>query len=159
MVRALKDSEIVAIGAKTILLEIVMRFTNIPYLTAALGAFLIAFPALAHHAFEAEFDQNKRITVTGVLTKLDWANPHVNVYLDAKDGKGQIVHWQFNSVPPVLMRKGGLDRSLLVIGQTFTIDGYGAKDGSTALGWIRTLHFPDGRAVDILRAGSDEPGK
>lgn len=130
-----------------------MKYRKIPFPNVALvfAALLAALPVLAHHAFEAEFDQDKHITVTGVLTKLDWVNPHVYVYLDAKDEKGQIVHWQFNSVPPLMLRKGGLDRSMFVIGQTYTIDGYGAKDGSRTLGWLKTLHFPDGRAIDILR--------
>jgi hypothetical protein len=128
-----------------------MKLTKVRILSAAFGVLLAALPALAHHAFEAEFDQDKRITVTGVLTKVDWVNPHAYFYLDAKDEKGQIVHWQFNSVPPLMLKKGGLERSMLVIGQTFTIDGYGAKDGSRNLGWIKTLHFPDGRKIDILR--------
>ena len=128
-----------------------MKLVKIRILTAAFGVLVAALPVFAHHAFEAEFDQDKHITVTGVLTKVDWVNPHAYVYLDAKDEKGQIVHWQFNSVPPLMLKKGGLERSMLVIGQTFTIEGYGAKDGSRNLGWLKTLHFPDGRKIDILR--------
>jgi len=113
---------------------------------------------LAHHAFEAEFDQDKHITVTGVLTKVDWVNPHIYVYLDAKGESGQIMNWQFESVTPLLMHRGGLQRSMLVSGQTYTIDGYGAKDGTKNLGFLKTLHFPDGRTIDILRPDEEKAG-
>jgi hypothetical protein len=127
-----------------------MKFTQ-PLVLAVLGALLGTVPAVAHHAFEAEFSQDKHITVTGVLAKVDWVNPHVYVYLDSKDEGGQVIHWQFESVTPLLLHRGGLQRSMLVSGQTYTIDGYGAKDGTKNLGFMKTLHMPDGRTLEIVR--------
>jgi hypothetical protein len=136
-----------------------MKNKNARLVTAVVSCFVVVIPALAHHAFEAEFDDHKNISVTGVLTKVDWVNPHVYVYLDAKDESGKVVNYGFESVPPLMLRKGGLERSMLVVGQTYTIDGYAAKDGTKSLGWLKTLHFPDGHAIDILRDETKDSGK
>jgi hypothetical protein len=136
-----------------------MTSRNIRILVAAFSSLVAAIPALAHHAFEAEFDDAKNFSVTGVLTKIDWVNPHVYVYLDVKDQTGKVVNYAFESVPPLMLRKGGLERSTLVVGQTYSIDAYAAKDGSKSLGWLKTLHFPDGHAIDILRDEKKDAAK
>ena len=61
---------------------------------------LLAVDAWGHHSFAAEFDTRKPISITGVITKLDWVNPHAYVYLDAKDASGATVHWSFQTLPP-----------------------------------------------------------
>jgi Family of unknown function (DUF6152) len=111
----------------------------------ALGA-----PLFAHHAFEAEFDLHKPLKLTGVLTKVEWVNPHVYFYMDVKDASGNVTTWQFENSPPGMLRRGGLERSTLPLGQTVTIEGYAAKDGSKNLGWANTMHLADGSTITLI---------
>lgn len=107
-------------------------------------------PLPAHHAFEAEFDLHKPLKLTGVLTKVDWVNPHVYFYMDVKDASGNVTNWQFENSPPGMLRRGGLERNMLPVGQTVTIEGYGAKDGSKNLGWANTMHLADGSTITLM---------
>lgn len=116
----------------------------------------LAAPALAHHAFEAEFTQDKPISITGVITKVDWINPHAYVYLDVKDQSGNVANWLFETLPPGMLHKGGLNREMLPIGQTITISGFAAKDGSKTLGWIKKIQFADGRVIQVT---ADKPAE
>lgn len=114
--------------------------------------FVLSFsaPLFAHHAFEAEFDLHKPLKLTGVLTKVDWVNPHVYFYMDVKDASGNVTNWQFENSPPGMLRRGGLERNMLPVGQTVTIEGYGAKDGSKNLGWANTMHLADGSTITLM---------
>jgi hypothetical protein len=116
------------------------------------GFSMLAFgaPVFGHHAFEAEFDLHKPIKLTGVLTKVEWVNPHVYFYMDVKDAAGNITTWRFENSPPGMLRRGGLERNMLPLNQTITVEGYGAKDGSKKLGWINTMHLADGSTVTLM---------
>ena len=72
-----------------------------------------AAPALAHHSLQSEYDINQSITLKGTVTKVDWVNPHVYVYLDVKDDKGAVTKWAVTTLPPGNLRRGGLTRDLL----------------------------------------------
>ena len=77
------------------------------YVLAVLMGILAAIPVFAHHSFSAEFDSTKVVTLTGTVTKVEWANPHARIYLDVKDDKGMIVNWDFEmGSPNGLMRLG-----------------------------------------------------
>ena len=98
----------------------------------------------AHHAYTAEFDTQKPVKMTGVLTKVEWANPHIWVYLDVKDENGQVKTWGFSASPPGMLQRRGITKGSLKTGEVLTIVGHQAKDGSNnASGNIVT--FPDGR--------------
>ena len=88
-------------------------------------------PVSAHHSFGVAFDANKPITLTGVVTRIEWSNPHSHVYMDVKDDTGKIVNWRFEGYPPnVLSRTGWVKDVTIKVGDTVTIFGYRARDGS-----------------------------
>src|SRR6476646_5139595 len=85
---------------------------------------------LAHHSFGAEYDANKPITLTGVISKVEWTNPHSHFYLDVKDEKGNVVNWKFEGYnPAVLYRIGWKKDTMLKPGDTITVFGWRARDG------------------------------
>jgi len=121
---------------------------------------IAARPTLAHHAFAAEFDINKPFTVSGVVSKVAWQNPHVYVYVDAKDESGKVVTYalECNSVNTLLHK--GWTRDALKKGDQVTVSAYGAKDPRPlANGQIhanaRSIKMADGKSVS---AGSSAEG-
>jgi Family of unknown function (DUF6152) len=125
-------------------------------LLATCALAFLAAPAFAHHAFEAEFSDQKPITISGVITKVDWVNPHMYLYVDVKDESGKTANWMFESMPPGMLHRAGMNKEMLPIGDTVTIDGYAAKDGSKTLGWIKRIHFADGRTIEVTK---NNPGE
>jgi hypothetical protein len=111
-------------------------------------ALLGAAPALAHHSLQSEYDINQSITLKGTVTKVDWVNPHVYVYLDVKNEKGAVTKWAVTTLPPGNLRRGGLTRDLLGFGETVSILGFRARDGAN-LAFLRTITFADGHKLEI----------
>lgn len=125
-------------------------------LCAALAVLVLAAPAWAHHSVQAEFDLDKPFNVSGVVTKVEWINPHSYLFLDVKDATGKVKHWAFEMAGPGALRKAGLsraDRGGLKAGDTITINGVLAKDGTDS-GLIRDIKLPDGRVFTIW---TDDP--
>ena len=113
-----------------------------------LGGFLLVAvtPLVAHHSFAAEYDSSQPVKVSGVLTKVEWTNPHIWFYLDVKDDKGGVTAWGFSAGPPGVLQRRGIPKSVLKIGETIVVEGFRARDGSTnASGG--TVTFTDGRRV------------
>ena len=102
----------------------------------------------AHHSFAAEFDINKPVTLQGTVTKIEWVNPHVYVYLDVKDANGKVTPWSLSSLGPAAARRAGVTRANFGQGQTVTILGYHAKDGSN-FAFMRKMTFADGHSVEL----------
>ena len=103
---------------------------------------LTAAPARAHHSFEAEYDSRRPITLTGVVTKLDWINPHAYVFLDAKGEDGTVKNYRIEMGPPYALVRGGWKRDTLKIGDTVTVEGAAvAKDGSNGAGSMPTTQM------------------
>jgi Family of unknown function (DUF6152) len=111
-------------------------------------------PALAHHSFSAEFDGSKTIVVKGVLSKVEWTNPHIYLYLDATGPNGKLQRYTFSSGPPSMLHKAGIRKSDFKIGETVTITGAPAKDGTQLLGWLKMIKYPDGH-VFVYRNGAE----
>jgi hypothetical protein len=107
----------------------------------------------AHHSFAAEFDSNKQVKLQGNVTKIEWQNPHIWVYLDVKDEKGAPQLWQCEGGPPNTLTRNGWSRNSLKVGDEIFIDGFLAKDGSKTCN-ARVVKLPDGRSVF---AGSSNP--
>ena len=100
---------------------------------------LIVVPAFAHHSFDAEYDSNKPTTITGVVTKLDWINPHAYVFIDTKDESGAVRGFRVEMGPPYALVRGGWKRDTVKIGDKVTVSGAAlAKDGSNAAGSTQT---------------------
>ena len=97
-------------------------------------AFALAFLAtalLAHHSFGAEYDATKPVTLTGVITRIDWTNPHSYFFIDVKDDKGKVANWKLEGYPPsVLSRTGWKKDVTMKVGDTVTVFGWHARDGS-----------------------------
>jgi hypothetical protein len=87
--------------------------------------------ALAHHSFQATFDENKPVSVTGAVTKVEWQNPHIWFYVDVKAPDGTVANWAFEMATPNSLMRLGWKRDSLKIGDAVTVEGRQARDGST----------------------------
>jgi hypothetical protein len=105
----------------------------------------------AHHSPSAIFDMQKRVAVTGTLSKIDWINPHIVMTMDAKGEGGKIEHWTFESNPPSWYRSVGLARAdfAKAIGQTITVEALPARDGSL-FGYMRKITLPDRTTLELV---------
>ena len=109
---------------------------------------MAAVPALAHHSLFAVFDEEQSVTLKGVVSKVEWVNPHVYMYIDVADGAGKVNTWSIETFPPTTLRRAGLTRDKLGYGETVTLLGYKARNGSQ-LAFLRQITFADGRELLI----------
>ena len=123
-----------------------MKIAILGGLALALGLFVPAVPVFAHHSFAAEFDGNKKLTITGVVTKVDWVNPHAYLYVDVKGDDGTIVNWAIETGAPNALYRQGWRKDDLKAGDTVTLEAFLAKDGSHTAA-AREVKLPDGRKV------------
>lgn len=112
--------------------------------------------ALAHHSGAAEFDSHKKVDLTGVVTKVEWTNPHAHFYMDVKDSIGNVVNWNLELASPNVLIRNGWHRNSVKPGDTVTVTGVQAKDSSNYAS-AGVITFPDGHKLTFLSA--DEPAK
>ena len=121
-----------------------------------LGLLAGAIPLRAHHSFAAEFDAKSRVTLTGVVTKIEWTNPHTYFYVAVKDDGGRVVNWAFETAGPNTLARFGWDRKSLKIGDQVTVTGYRARDASN-IASAREVKLADGRKVFAGATGDGGP--
>jgi hypothetical protein len=115
-------------------------------LSVASAMLVLTMRISAHHAFAAEYDENKRITFSGKVTSFKWTNPHGWLYVDGKDESGKVTSWGFEMGSPGGLMRRGWSRTELKKGDPVTVEGYGAKDGSNTAN-ASTVTLPDGRKL------------
>jgi hypothetical protein len=120
-------------------------------LVSALGAFsLLCAGASAHHSVAGQFDATKRTTITGVVSKVDWINPHVYIYIDVPDDRGAVTQWRLESLPTAMLRKAGLTSEMIKGGgQQVTAVAIMARNGTPNLGWLLNLKYQDGHEYTL----------
>jgi hypothetical protein len=121
------------------------RFYYWSTVLTVLALTLVAKPVEAHHSFAAEFDSTKSLTIEGVITKVDWINPHGWWHIDVTAPSGEVQHWDIQNESPAAMRLAGMSREKVgKPGDKVKILAYGAKDGTRNLAIVRTITFESG---------------
>ena len=101
--------------------------------------------AFAHHSLAGEFDTRKTLVLSGVVSKVEWVNPHIYLYLDVTDASGKVATWHLECVPVAMARKAGLSaKMLLADGERVTVDAFPARDGTAQLGFMAKITYADG---------------
>ena len=103
-------------------------------------------PIVAHHSFAVDYDVKKPVKIQGVVTKVEWTNPHAHVYLDVVDQKGVKTNWNFEMASPNILERNGWSRKSLNVNDQVTVEGYSGRVVGTR-GIITSITLPDGRAL------------
>ena len=112
----------------------------------------------AHHSFAAQYDSNKPVTMNGVVTKVEWTNPHVYIYVDVTDAASKVSNWAFEMGPPHMLQKAGWKRNALKIGEEVAVDGWLARDGSNSANARRVTRKSTGEALGAATSNSQTVG-
>jgi hypothetical protein len=115
-------------------------------LVAGAGLLLSAPSIFAHHSFAAEYDATKPVELKGVVTKVEWTNPHARFYVDVKDATGKVINWNLELASPNVLTRNGWTRHSLKEGDMISVTGSRAKDGDF-LANARTVVLADGKKV------------
>lgn len=128
------------------------------YLKSSIAALALAAttPAAAHHAFSAQFDIDKPLTVTGTVTKVEWRNPHTWFYIDVADADGNITSWAVELASPNLLMRNGWSRSSMQAGDVVSVEGYLARDGTHTANAKRVVLTATGQTVLTGRNARDD---
>jgi hypothetical protein len=125
-------------------------------MVAGAGLLVASVPAIAHHAFAAEFDAKKPIKLKGTVTKMEWINPHAWVHIDVKKPDGTVESWMIEGGTPNTLLRRGFTKNSLLPGTEILVDGYQAKDGSLRANG-RDLTLPDGKKLFLGSSGTGAP--
>jgi hypothetical protein len=141
-----------------------VRIRLAAFSSLALGLSLLALPLLAHHGTGVAYEVDKQVTIKGTVTEWIWANPHCGLLFDAKDDKGNVVHWGAELGNPHSLSQAGLSRDVFKPGDEVTVVGHPARSGAPRVD-LQTVTLADGRVLPEkgLKGNgiklNDEPGK
>ena len=130
-----------------------IKFTH-PIVAGAL--LLAAAPLWAHHAFEAEFDSNKPVTLAGKVTGMEWINPHSWIHIDVTNSDGTVTNWMVECGSPNIMLRRGFTKRSLEVGTEISVKGYQAKNGTNRANGS-SVTFKDGRKLFVGGSNPDLP--
>jgi hypothetical protein len=116
-----------------------------------------AIPIIAHHGFVVEFDDKKPVTLVGVVTRMEFMNPHIYFYVDVKSKDGKVVNWALEGGPPNVLYRQGWRKDTVKPGDQLTVKGFRARDGSN-LASCSTITFPDGREISAGPGAGSQNG-
>ena len=125
-------------------------------LLAIVAVLLIGLsPAFAHHSVAGQFDTSKSLTLKGTISKVEWINPHIYVYLDVKDADGTMATWALETLPTAMLRKAGLSKDTVMgqPGEVVTVVANPARDGTKRLAWVGKITYADGRYYQLGGGG------
>ncbi len=121
-------------------------------LVAGIGLFYLAVPMAAHHSWTSDYDGGKPVTVKGVVSKVEWTNPHTHFYIDVTDEKGTVTTWNFEMASTLSLERGGWSRRTLPVGAQVTVGGFGGR-GVTTRAIASSITLADGRALFVGKPG------
>jgi hypothetical protein len=125
---------------------------------AIFGLLVGAMATLAHHSFQSEYDASKPASLTGVVTKVEWMNPHAHFYIDVKEANGTINNWNMELASPNVLRRLGWTREIFKAGDMVTVEGARARDGSRMAN-ARLAVLADGRKMLAGSSADEAQGK
>ena len=117
----------------------------------AAGLLVVGLPIFAHHSGAAVFDNTKKLDMKGVVTRVEWVNPHAHFYIDVTDANGKVTNWNLELASPSILIRNGWKRDSIKEGDVVSITGSRARDNSN-FGIAQTIVFPDGRKLNFLSA-------
>ena len=112
----------------------------------------------AHHSFAAQYDANKPVTLKGIVSKVEWTNPHARFYVDVRDETGTVTNWNLELASPNVLVRNGWSRKSLMVGDEIVVEGSLAKDGSKMAN-ARAVTLADGKRVFAGSSGGDAPAQ
>jgi hypothetical protein len=125
--------------------------------TAAVGLVLATAAAMAHHSFAAEFDANKPLNLKGVVTKIEWMNPHTYFYMDVTGPDGKVVNWGMEMGSPNGLMRAGWTRNTLKVGDEVTVEGAQAKDGTNVGNAVAVVLVATGKRLFAASSQTETP--
>lgn len=125
--------------------------------TVLAGLVLAVVPLRAHHAFAAEFDIKKPVTLQGTVTGMEWVNPHAWIHIDVTGPDGKVTNWMVECGSPNVMLRRGFTKRSLEAGTAVTVEGYQAKNGETRANGS-SVTFKDGKRIFVGGSNPDDPG-
>ena len=133
-----------------------MRMKHLSLVAGAALLTAAALPALAHHSFAAEFDANRPVKLEGVVTRMDWINPHSWIHIDVTTESGEVQKWMIEGGAPNALLRRGWNRNSLPAGTKISVQGFQAKDGSFRANG-RDITFADGTKLFVGSSGTGAP--